>query len=423
MSDEDVAVSSDVEQEVLDDEPKSILLGIISQLRKGMDLSRVTLPTFVLEPRSMCERITDFMSHPELVLGTHKKADPIARFNDVVMYFLSGWHIRPKGVKKPYNPVLGEFFRCRWKFPDGSESFYVCEQVSHHPPVSVYVYINPQNDIWISGDLRPKSKFLGNSAATIMQGTSRIAFRRSFPGEEYVVTLPNVYARGILFGSMHLEMGDAVTVRCTKNDLLADIEFQTKGYFSGTYNGLKGKIKRVGSGEVLGTVGGKWTDTMTITKSSSAPATSISPTMTTQATGANPNVMAFDAVTATIHSKITLPEAEQEEFESRKLWAAVTRGLATRDLDAATVEKTAIEDNQRAIVKERAAAGVQWEPRFFKPAGDEVWEFRMPTLQSDDPVQITSVLEQFIFGPPSNPMHRKFWATPRSDAKTTPVPL
>lgn len=37
--------------------------------RVGMDLSKVTFPTFVLEPRSMLERITDFMSHPDLVFG------------------------------------------------------------------------------------------------------------------------------------------------------------------------------------------------------------------------------------------------------------------------------------------------------------------------------------------------------------------
>lgn len=54
--------------EVLEDESKSILLGIIAQIGKGMDLHRVTLPTFVLEPRSMLERITDFMSHPDLLL-------------------------------------------------------------------------------------------------------------------------------------------------------------------------------------------------------------------------------------------------------------------------------------------------------------------------------------------------------------------
>lgn len=35
-----------------------VLTHIISQLRPGADLSRVTLPTFILEPRSMLERIT-----------------------------------------------------------------------------------------------------------------------------------------------------------------------------------------------------------------------------------------------------------------------------------------------------------------------------------------------------------------------------
>ena len=35
-----------------------MLTHIISQLRPGADLSRVTLPTFILEPRSMLERIT-----------------------------------------------------------------------------------------------------------------------------------------------------------------------------------------------------------------------------------------------------------------------------------------------------------------------------------------------------------------------------
>jgi hypothetical protein len=35
-----------------------VLSHIISQLRPGADLSRVTLPTFILEPRSMLERIT-----------------------------------------------------------------------------------------------------------------------------------------------------------------------------------------------------------------------------------------------------------------------------------------------------------------------------------------------------------------------------
>ena len=53
--------------EDLDSEPRSIFMDIVSQLRKGLDLHRVSLPTFVLEPRSMCERISDFMAHQDLI--------------------------------------------------------------------------------------------------------------------------------------------------------------------------------------------------------------------------------------------------------------------------------------------------------------------------------------------------------------------
>lgn len=61
-------VQSDVCQEEVDDEPRSIILALISQLKAGMDLHKVTFPAFVLEPRSLLERITDFMSHQDIIL-------------------------------------------------------------------------------------------------------------------------------------------------------------------------------------------------------------------------------------------------------------------------------------------------------------------------------------------------------------------
>lgn len=53
--------------EVLDEEPRNLLMALISEIRIGMDLSRIPLPTFVLEPRSMLEKLTDFMTHGELL--------------------------------------------------------------------------------------------------------------------------------------------------------------------------------------------------------------------------------------------------------------------------------------------------------------------------------------------------------------------
>ncbi len=90
-----------------------------------------------------------------------------------------------------YNPVLGEFFRCRYDYPNGTQGFYIAEQgvfrshserlflllcvVSHHPPVSAFYYVSPANKVSIVGEFRPKSKFLGNSVATLMEGENRIS--------------------------------------------------------------------------------------------------------------------------------------------------------------------------------------------------------------------------------------------------------
>ncbi|KAK4658580.1 Oxysterol-binding protein OBPa [Podospora pseudocomata] len=74
--------SDPIEDDTLVVEPDqgNVLSHIISQLRPGADLSRVVLPTFILEPRSMLERITNFMCHPEMLLPIPQIDDPVERF-------------------------------------------------------------------------------------------------------------------------------------------------------------------------------------------------------------------------------------------------------------------------------------------------------------------------------------------------------
>jgi len=102
-------------------------------------------------------------------------------------------------------------------------------QVTHHPPVSAYVYVSPKNNLAISGEVRPKSKFLGNSAATIMEGGCEITLTNL--DETYYTGMPNVYARGILFGTMFMELGDSTVVRCTDTDLICELDFKVKVLF------------------------------------------------------------------------------------------------------------------------------------------------------------------------------------------------
>lgn len=80
------------------------------------------------------------------------------------------------GVKKPLNPILGETFTCWWDYPDKTKGYYVSEQTSHHPPKSSYFFMAPEHHIRVDGTLRPRSKFLGNSAASMMEGISYLRF-------------------------------------------------------------------------------------------------------------------------------------------------------------------------------------------------------------------------------------------------------
>lgn len=45
---------------------------------------------------------------------------------------------------------------------------------------------------------------------------------------EYIITMPNMYARGILFGKMVLELGDMCIAKNEKHGLYCDLEFKTK---------------------------------------------------------------------------------------------------------------------------------------------------------------------------------------------------
>ena len=45
---------------------------------------------------------------------------------------------------------------------------------------------------------------------------------------EYIITMPNMYARGILLGKMVLELGDTCIAKNDNNRLYCDLDFKTK---------------------------------------------------------------------------------------------------------------------------------------------------------------------------------------------------
>ena len=351
---------------------------MIKQLRNGSDLSRVTLPTFILETRSFLERFTDFMLHPQFILGASEEASDEARFLSIVRWYLSGWHIRPKvwadvfyphwcssltarlclqGVKKPYNPILGEKFRSSWSHDDGSTTTYVAEQVSHHPPVSAFMFSNRRANLLVSGHVHPKSKFLGNSSASILEGECAVHILNR--GEVYRMSFPSVYARGILLGTLRMETSGTVSVTCEKTGWEAELEFKNRGLLRGEANSISGKVRRIGAKKELYNISGRWDRQLFIQAGKSAP-----------------KDVFFDA-SADVCRMVVPASEEQGEFESRRLWENVTRCLRAGKIDDATRFKTELEDAQRRGASLRKDSGEQWRPHMFVCGDDGYsWSYR-----------------------------------------------
>eukprot|EP01087_Luapelamoeba_hula_P016150 TRINITY_DN493_c0_g1_i1.p1 TRINITY_DN493_c0_g1~~TRINITY_DN493_c0_g1_i1.p1 ORF type:complete len:431 (+),score=82.73 TRINITY_DN493_c0_g1_i1:239-1531(+) len=351
--------------ENLQGEEKSILLHVISQLRPGMDFSRVTLPVFILESKSFLEKLTDFMTHPALLIGL-KLETPLERIRAITRFFMSGFYVRPKGVKKPYTPQLGETFRCHWNH-ENSKSIYVSEQVSHHPDISAFYGSNRAEGFVVSGSILFRDRFLGNSSSVALEGEGKLHLLEY--DEVYTFTFPTVYARGILWGTLLMELSGEIYIKCEKTGYRTDIDFKTKGYFGGEYNKIEGKISH---GEVdakgnwpkklktCNTFSGYWDGKITIKGEDKKEEVFWDP---------------HDGQTPK-EKMVVRSLDDQSEWDSRKLWLKVTQALHQGDLTVATDEKQVIESKVKAAAAACEESGAPHEPKYFRLDDNGQWVYR-----------------------------------------------
>ncbi|KAM6961162.1 oxysterol-binding protein-related protein 5 isoform 2-T2 [Aplochiton taeniatus] len=367
---EEIAEAGEASQvETVSEENKGLIWTLLKQLRPGMDLSKVVLPTFILEPRSFLDKLSDYYYHADLLSQAALEESAYGRIKQVVRWYLSGFYKKPKGLKKPYNPILGETFRCCWLNPQtDSCTFYIAEQVSHHPPISAFYICNKKDGFCISGSILAKSKFYGNSLSAILEGKARLLFLAR--EEEYVITMPYAHCKGILYGTMTLELGGKITIECEKTKCAAELEFKLKPFLGGScsVNQITGKI-RMGE-EQLATVDGHWDGEVFFQeKRSSQQEVLWNPTPEVRNARLKRQVVQLD---------------QQGPFESERLWQQVTSAIMDRDQNQATQEKFVLEEAQRNEARDRGDK--PWAPHLFQldPDSNE-WTYKHIDTQPWDP--------------------------------------
>uniref|UniRef100_A0A672YAX1 Oxysterol-binding protein n=1 Tax=Sphaeramia orbicularis TaxID=375764 RepID=A0A672YAX1_9TELE len=359
------------------EEERSVILHLLSQLKLGMDLTRVVLPTFILEKRSLLEMYADFMSHPDLFVIITDGSSPEDRMVRFVEYYLTSFHEGRKGAiaKKPYNPIIGETFHCSWRVPkrpeasreptqgtpdpttppDSYQVRFVAEQVSHHPPVSGFYAECQERRMCVNTHVWTKSKFMGMSIGVSMIGEGCLYLMEH--DEEYTFTLPCAYARSILTVPW-VELGGKVNISCTKTGYSAVITFQTKPFYGGKLHKVTAEVKHNPTNAVVCRVQGEWNGALEFSYPSG-------------------ETRVVDVTKLPVTRKLVRPIEKQGPTESRRLWQHVTESLRQKDIEKATEHKRILEERQRTEERHRAETETPWRTRYFEREGDG-WVYHKP---------------------------------------------
>lgn len=400
-----------IDEEEVDMGKQPVIRYLISQVRIGMDLTRIPLPTFILESRSLLEMYSAFFAHPDIFCCIADKTSPRERFMQVVKWYLSSLHAGRKSnvAKKPYNPILGEQFHCLFDPRDGGSSSeyktssmdpnnnkhgengkpvvddqsiplpnqaetqkseqplpwatkhhvqFSAEQVSHHPPISAFYAENIEKNIQFNAQIWTKSKFLGLSICVHNIGQGVISLSGGAgKGEEYVVTFPSGYGRSIL-SIPWIELGGQCEIRCAKTGYTATVDFHTKPFYGGKLHRTTTKVYSPSDKRTASVVlEGEWNGSIKYTS------------------GGPPKGVFIDTQNIPIYRKYVRRMEKQQNHESRKMWSRVTNALATNNIDEASDGKNALEEKQRADRGHREENGITWENKLFTKV-DDLWIFK-----------------------------------------------
>jgi oxysterol-binding protein-related protein 9/10/11 len=275
---------------------------------------------------------------------------------------------------RPLNPVLGELFYGFWPPTPtcASKTDLLVEQVSHHPPITAYVIRNYTVDK--KGGQKERVRLIGHNAQkTSFSGTyttsrsKNIYFEAASTGgsiivrqighatltvtlpdggqEQYLITLPRLRIDGLWYGSPYIELTESSYIAQSTPDgkaggWVGTIEYKGKGYFSGKSHQFKAVLTppEPSSSDHSDShhhhkphvIEGTW---HTTSKMESG--------------------MTFHDVNGPKTEVTTKSVEEQGEWESRKLWSKVSKGIREADFECASREKGRIEVCQDSMMTRR----------------------------------------------------------------------
>lgn len=313
----------------------------------------MTAPAWILSTQSLTEFSSYWSEMPRLLVAPAAEKDPQKRAMLVLRWFLStlkqqyaSRNEKLGSEKKPLNPFLGELFLGKWE-DEAGETQLVSEQVSHHPPVTAYSIWNNKHGVRLQGYNAQKASF--GRTINVRQVGHAILHIDEYD-EDYLITLPGLHIEGLIKGAPYPELNKSNYI-VSSSGYTSRIDYSGAGWVSGSKNTLSAVLyphgKEKSKSDVLYKAEGSWTDKFTIKDGKG-------------------NVV--EEYNAKKEPKTELQVAkiqDQDPLESRRAWKKVADAIQKGDMNLTSVEKSKIEEHQRAMRKKEQSEGRDWERIFF----------------------------------------------------------
>ncbi|KAF5842676.1 hypothetical protein DUNSADRAFT_5752 [Dunaliella salina] len=187
-----------------------------NMFKEGINLTKISLPVCLFEPRSFLERVTANWDYLDLLNAAADESNPVDRMKYVVAFALSGL-CRQVSFHKPFNPILGETYQARYS--NGTEIY--CEQISHHPPISSWQVVEPSGKFVFFGNGNWHAGIKGNHVKGRQSGINCVRFS---DGSTIVYELPGLTVKGVLWGQRCIKYGGEMKFVDQKNKLTCEVE-------------------------------------------------------------------------------------------------------------------------------------------------------------------------------------------------------
>lgn len=327
----------------------------------GSDVtSMVTLPVMIFEPMTMLQRMAEILEYAHLLDLADQCEDPYLKMVYATTWAISIYFAYQR-TWKPFNPILGETF----EMSNHLGIHFISEQVSHHPPMSCGHAENEHFMYDVTSKLR--TKFLGNSVDVYPVGRTRVTLKRT--GEVLDLVPPPTKVNNLIFGRTWLDSpGEMVMTNLTTGDKVV-LYFQPCGWFGAGRFEVDGYVYNKDEEPKL-LMTGKLNSSMSYQpcdlEGEPLPGTELKEVWKVAETPPNDKFQ----YTYFAHKLNSFETAPKQLLASDSRLRPDRSALEMGDLNKAGIEKTRMEERQRAEKRQREAANQEFIPKWFRLTGD-----------------------------------------------------